>query len=110
VVNEILTEESFEDTINNSDRPVLVYFKAPWCSPCRLLSSTIDSLADHYAGDLFVMYVDVDVLTNVAADQNVQSIPMLILYDGGKALWRSVGVKSLKQLVIELDEQLTKKR
>jgi len=48
--NEIeLTDATFDQTIHNSDVPVLVDFWAPWCGPCKMIAPLIKEIADEYA-------------------------------------------------------------
>ena len=55
-----LTDATFDDTIKNSDVPVMVDFWAPWCGPCKMLSPVIDEIAAEYAGKLKVCKVNTD--------------------------------------------------
>jgi len=79
-----LTEENWEKEVVQSDKPVLVDFWAVWCGPCRALGPTIDKLADKYAGKVKVGKLNVDEAQNVAANYGISSIPMVMLFKGGK--------------------------
>ncbi|MDD4462539.1 MAG: thioredoxin domain-containing protein, partial [Eubacteriales bacterium] len=50
----VITEENFEREVVQSEIPVLLDFWAGWCAPCRMLSPTIDSLADELEGKIKV--------------------------------------------------------
>ena len=41
----IIEENQFEELVLNADKPVLVDFYTDWCRPCRVLSPTIEELA-----------------------------------------------------------------
>ena len=41
-----LTKENFDEEVLNSDKPVLIDFWANWCGPCRMLSPTVDEIAE----------------------------------------------------------------
>ena len=41
----IIEENQFEELVLNADKPVLVDFYTDWCGPCRILSPTIEELA-----------------------------------------------------------------
>ena len=39
-----ITKNNF-DSVQNSDRPVLLDFYADWCGPCRMVSPIVDEIA-----------------------------------------------------------------
>jgi thiol-disulfide isomerase/thioredoxin len=44
-----VSDSSFESDVLQSDKPVLVDFWADWCAPCRMLTPTIETVAEKYA-------------------------------------------------------------
>jgi len=70
-----LTEDTFEQQVLMSDRPVLVEFCATWCSPCRRFEPTIDALAREYDGRVTVAKVDFDMNRQLAERYNIRRTP-----------------------------------
>ena len=89
-----LTDSNFEEEVLNSDIPVLVDFWAGWCGPCRMLSPTIDSLAEDYDNRLKVGKLNVDDFGDVAAQYNIMSIPTVYIFENGEPIEKMIGVKS----------------
>src|SRR5580765_1422240 len=86
-----VSDSSFEADVLNSDQPVLVDFWAAWCAPCRMLSPTVEAIADQYSGSLAVVKLNVDDNPFAAATYGIKGIPTLILFSGGKEVKRVVG-------------------
>uniref|UniRef100_A0A6U3R6L7 Thioredoxin domain-containing protein n=1 Tax=Ditylum brightwellii TaxID=49249 RepID=A0A6U3R6L7_9STRA len=89
----ITTAEQFESDVLSTDasRPVLVFFSAPWCGPCRLSNPVVRDVMKQFAGRIDVVEVCTDDLPEVAADAGVVSIPTIQVYYGGSALDTIVG-------------------
>ena len=83
--------ETFKDIING-DKPVLVDFFATWCGPCKVMSPTIEALGKELIGQARVLKIDVDKNEAVANEYRIQSVPTLIIFKKGEAVWRTSGV------------------
>ncbi len=86
-----LTKDNFEKEVLQSEVPVLVDFWASWCGPCRMLSPVVDQIAENAEG-FKVGKVNVDEEDILAAKYDISSIPCLLVFKGGEAVKRSVGV------------------
>ena len=89
-----VTDSSFEKDVLQSSKPVLVDFWAEWCAPCRMLSPTIDAIAEQFSNSAGVVKVNVDDNTATAQRYGIKGIPTLILFSGGKEVERVVGATS----------------
>jgi len=98
--------KSLEAFVAASDRPVLVDFWADWCGPCHALAPTISEIAKQYKGRIHVLKVDVDARPRLAARFRVQSIPTMILFSGGEAVWRESGVLPYGAIAQQIDRHL----
>lgn len=85
------TDSTFDQDVINSDVPVLVDFWAEWCGPCRMMTPTVDALADDYKGRVKVGKLNVDDNNQTAMRYQVRGIPMLLLFKGGKVVDQRVG-------------------
>jgi thioredoxin 1 len=86
-----LTDATFQKEVLESANPVLVDFWASWCKPCTDLAPTIDELAREYAGRVKVGKLNVDSEKATARAYEIDSIPAVILFKGGKVVDRLVG-------------------
>ena len=87
-----ITNETFEKEVMQAEGKVLVDFWASWCGPCRMLGPVIDQLGSELT-DVNVCKIDVDANQDLAAKYKVETIPTLVVFEGGKEVKRSVGVQ-----------------
>ena len=84
-----------------SEKPVLLDFYADWCGPCKMMSPTVEAIAEKYADRYVVGKVNVDEQPGLALRYQVMSIPMLVTMNLGMFAAKSVGVVSEAE-VLEL--------
>lgn len=95
-----LNAQSFDEEVLHSNKPVLVDFYADWCGPCKMLSPVVEEIAGE--SDAYrVCKINVDDAPEIAARYRVMSIPTLIVFQGGEAAARTVGVQS-KQTILNM--------
>ncbi|MHC4140184.1 MAG: thioredoxin [Planctomycetota bacterium] len=101
-----VTNEDFEQSVIQSDTPVLVDFYADWCGPCKSQAPILGQLAEEFDGKVKFAKVDIDVDGNkdLAVKYGVLSVPTLILFNGGEVKETMVGVTSKSKLKQKLEE------
>jgi len=100
----LTTAEEFETTVLQSKDPIMVFFTAPWCGPCRLSIPVVkEVMLTEYADAMRVVEVCTDDLPSVAADAGVVSIPTIQMYHNGVVLDTIVGcvAKSVLRTAVE---------
>jgi thioredoxin 1 len=88
-----VTDETFEQDVLQSERPVVVDFWAPWCGPCRMIAPILDEMASQHEGRVDFVKLNVDDNPQTAMRFNVLSIPMVVLFEGGEARDTVVGAR-----------------
>jgi thioredoxin 1 len=86
-----INDQSFENEVIKSDKPVVVDFWAPWCGPCRMLAPVTEKLADSYTGKVKFCKINVDENPASSRKYRVMSIPTLIFFKGGEQKDSSLG-------------------
>ncbi len=88
-----ITKSNFENVVLQSTVPVLIDFWATWCSPCKMVTPIVDSLANELQDKAIVGKINVDEENELAMRYSVMSIPTLIVLQNGQEINRVVGVK-----------------
>lgn len=88
---------------------VLVDLWAPWCGPCRMVAPVVEALSKELAGTLKVVKVNVDESPMISQRYRAQSIPMLLVIDGGKLVDTVVGAQPKQALRRTIDAALARR-
>ena len=91
-------------------KPTLVDFFATWCGHCRAQSPIIDDVKTRVGDKANVFKVDIEEHKDMANEYNIQSVPTLILFKDGKALWRASGVQQADELIAKINEHTSAKK
>ena len=86
-----LSDDSFEEDVIKSDKPVLVDFWAEWCGPCKMVAPILDDIAEEYAGKLVIGKLNVDHNEQTPPKFNIRGIPTLLLFKDGDVVATKVG-------------------
>ncbi len=86
--------------IKSSQKIALLDFYADWCGPCRMLSPTIDEIADE-RNDIVVAKINVDKNPELSNEYAIFSVPTLVVLRDGKVINKATGVRP-KDAILEL--------
>ena len=87
-----LTDNTFDEEVLKSEKPVLVDFWAPWCGPCKAIGPVVEELAAAYRDRVKVAKINIDENPKTATVYGVMSIPTLVLFKGGSIMEKLVGL------------------
>lgn len=101
-----VSDDEFDGSILQSDKPALIDFWAEWCQPCKMLAPTVEELAGEYEGKIVVGKVNVDDNPQTATKYGIRGIPTLLFFKDGQVVQQLVGVKSKAEIKKVIDENL----
>jgi thioredoxin 1 len=88
-----VTEQSFEEEVLQSDKPVIVDFWAEWCGPCHAVSPVLDRIVEERGDELKLVKVNIDEQPALSQRFGVQSIPTMILFKNGEPAAAAIGAQ-----------------
>lgn len=88
-----VTEADFERSVleRSLEVPVLLDCWAPWCGPCRSLGPVLEKLVQAYGGRFVLAKLNTDEAPQISAALQIRSIPLVVLFSGGRPVDQFVG-------------------
>lgn len=103
-----VTEADFQATVleRSLEVPVLLDCWAPWCGPCRSLTPVLEKLAQAYGGQFVLAKLNTDAAPQISAALRIRSIPLVVLFIGGRPVDQFTGALPEGQIRAFLDKHL----
>ena len=101
-----VSDESFEQEVLQSDKPVLIDYWAEWCGPCKMIAPVLDEVASEYSDKVRVAKLNIDDNPATPPKYGIRGIPTLMLFKNGEVEATKVGAVSKAQLTAFLDENI----
>lgn len=97
-----ITDDNFETEVLKAEKPVLVYFWAEWCGPCKLMSPMLNLAASKYGDSLKIVKMEVDPNPKTVEQYKVEGLPALRLIKENQILASAEGIPPKKDDFLEL--------
>jgi len=95
----IVTDETFENEVLLSPRPVIVEYWAQWCGPCRQVAPVLEAIASEHASRVDVVKLNTDENPETTQRYQVLAVPTLAVFSGGQVVRQVLGARSKSALL-----------
>jgi thioredoxin 1 len=101
-----ITNDTFEEIVLKSNKPVVVDFWASWCGPCRMVAPIMEELADDFGDKVQITKVNVDDQGELAAKFRIMSIPTVLVFKNGEIAEKIVGARAKEEFAEIIQKQI----
>jgi len=101
-----VSDDSFEQEVLQSEKPVLIDYWAEWCGPCKMIAPVLEEVASEYSDKIRVAKLNIDENPATPPKYGIRGIPTLMLFKNGEVEATKVGAVSKAQLAAFLDENI----
>ena len=90
------------DSILSLNTKTLIYISTKWCAPCREMNPIVERLKRELPNHLQIINIDLDHNFFVKEMYNISSIPLFVLYENNKEVWRKNGIIAYSDIAEKL--------
>ena len=103
-----VTDDSYKKDVLDFDGVVIVDFWADWCTPCKMQGPIIDELTEKFKSNEKVRFAKLNTDENpqTSSENQIFSIPTLIVYKNGEIVDKMVGLRSGSEIEKKVNELL----
>lgn len=96
----------FEDRVLRAsmDKPVIAYFTAPWCGPCKQLGPVLEKAVNAAGGQVVMAKINIDDNQELAAALRIQSVPTIFGFFQGRPVDAFQGAVPESQVTAFIDK------
>tara|TARA_B100002019_G_scaffold83504_1_gene72072 strand:- start:1751 stop:2074 length:324 start_codon:yes stop_codon:yes gene_type:complete len=101
-----ITDETFEEKVLKSDKPVILDFWAPWCGPCKQIFQPLEEISDEMSDKITIAKINIDENPNTGTRFAVRGIPTMLVFKNGEAVATKVGAVSKTAIVEWIEDSI----
>ena len=86
-----VTDKNFRKLVMEAELPVVVYFWADWCPPCKWMAPIIEEVASEYKETFLIAKLDADNNRQTVQKYRIEALPTFVVFKNGKMRGRFIG-------------------
>lgn len=92
-----ICDQEYNELVNSSKR-VMIDFNAKWCAPCKKMNPYILKMQEELKDQIKIVQLDADENKTIVNQLKLDGLPVIIIYEEGKEIWRNLGYISEEEL------------
>ena len=101
-----VTDNSFENDVIKSDKPIVVDFWAEWCGPCKQIGPALEEISDEMSEKVIIAKHNIDQEPNTPTKYGIRGIPTMLLFKGGELKATKVGATTKSNILDWIKENI----
>ena len=95
-----VTDNSFENDVIKSDKPIVVDFWAEWCGPCKQIGPALEEISEEMSNKVIIAKHNIDQEPNTPTKYGIKGIPTMLLFKDGELKATKVGATT-KSIILD---------
>ncbi|MGC4039631.1 MAG: thioredoxin domain-containing protein [Flavobacterium sp.] len=92
-----ICDQEYGDLVKSQDK-VMIDFNAKWCAPCQKMKPYILKMQSEMKDKVKIVQLDADENKTIVEQLKLEGLPVIIIYEKGKEVWRNLGYISEEDL------------
>ena len=101
-----VTDDNFDNEVIKSQKPTVVDFWAPWCSPCLQISSSLEEISNELSNEIVIAKLNIDEEVNTGTKFGIRGIPTMLLFKEGEVKATKIGATTKSNIISWIKENI----
>ena len=101
-----VTDNSSENDVIKSSKPIIVDFWAEWCGPCKQIGPALEEISDEMSEQVIIAKHNIDQEPNTPTKYGIRGIPTMLLFKNGELKATKVGASTKSNILTWIKENI----
>ena len=101
-----VTDDNFDNEVIKSQKPTVVDFWAPWCSPCLQIGPSLEEISNEMSNEIVIAKINIDEEVNTGTKFGIRGLPTMLLFKEGEVKATKVGATTKSNIISWIKENI----